>query len=1019
MKLKFKHQQFQLDAVKSVVDCFRGQPKSVSHFTLDMGRRGITVQSYMDTHGFVATVVNTDVGYKNSEIQLTDDEILRNIQEVQRRNGLPVSERLEGRYNITVEMETGTGKTYTYIRTMFELYKAYGWSRFIVVVPSIAIREGVLKSFQMTEDHFMAEYGMKPRYFVYNSKRLHQIEAFASNDGINVMIINSQAFSARGKDARRIYMELDEFQSRRPIDVIASTRPILIIDEPQSVEGERTREALKLFQPLFTLRYSATHRKDYNKVYRLDAMDAYNMKLVKKISVKGISVKGTSGANSYLYLEGIDVSDKHAPTARVEFEVRTKTGLVKKLHRVRVGDDLFQLSGRLEQYRGYRVAEVNGQKNRLEFANGVTLEAGEVQGDVNELDFRRIQIRETIKSHFEKERELYRYGIKVLSLFFIDEVAKYRQYDEDGNEKNGIYAAIFEEEYMAILNEYLSIYADDPYVQYLNRISVKDTHKGYFSIDKRSNRLVDPKVSRRETDSDDVDAYELIMRDKERLLSFSEPTRFIFSHSALKEGWDNPNVFQICTLKHSDSTIKKRQEVGRGLRLCVNQDGERMDASVLGERVHDINVLTVIASESYEQFARQLQSELAETISDRPPKYDLSFFLGKVLSNSNGETIELDASLANKLHRAFIRNEYLDDNVQLTEKYFQDAARGQLNLPDELTAFQGSLILLLEQPQTRDAALLAENERAKNISVLKPNQNFYKKEFQELWNRINRKTVYTVRFDSDELIRKCIDALNTQLHVPSIRYDIQYGELTYIASKEQLEKGEAFVTRERETEYHSRPVVSKVKYDLVGKLMEETRLTRKTIVKILTGIKSATFALFRNNPEEFILRAARIINEQKATTIIEAITYNPIDQTFETDIFTQNTLKGRWGENAIPVEKHIYDFVITDSKTEQQFAKDLDVSKEVVVYAKLPRGFFIPTPVGHYNPDWAIVLKDGAKKHIYFIAETKGSMDTLELREVEQAKIECARKHFKALSNEQVHYDVVDSYEKLLEIVKS
>ncbi|MEC0140927.1 DEAD/DEAH box helicase family protein [Paenibacillus macerans] len=1015
MKIKFKHQQFQLDAVKSIVDCFEGQPNELSRFTLDRGRRQKPEQMVMDD---LANAEQANIGFKNNAIQLIDQEILKNIQTVQRKNGLKISEKLEGKYNLTIEMETGTGKTYTYIRTMFELYQKYGWSKFIVVVPSIAIREGVLKTFQITEDHFMSEYGTKARYFVYNSKQLHHIEKFASDAGINVMIINSQAFNARGKDARRIYMELDDFNSRKPIDVLASTNPIMIIDEPQSVEGKQTKESLKAFNPLFTLRYSATHREDYNKVYRLDALDAYNKKLVKKISVKGITAKGTSGTDSYLYLEGIDVSTKHAPVARLEFEVKTKTGLARKTHKIRQNDDIYQLSGELEQYKGYKVSEINGQNNSISFINGVTLYAGDVQGDVGELHFRRIQIRETIKSHFEKERALFHQGIKVLSLFFIDEVAKYRQYDKDGSELNGVYAEMFEEEYTALLNEQLSLFADDPYIQYLNRIQVKETHKGYFSIDKKSNRYIDPKVSARETDSDDADAYDLIMRDKERLLSFSEPTRFIFSHSALKEGWDNPNVFQICTLKNSDSTIKKRQEVGRGLRLCVNQNGERMDSSVPGIDVHEINVLTVIASESYEQFAKQLQNEIAETLSDRPRKADRDFFLDKVLKNARGEQLKLEDALASKLLYTFIKNDYVDDQYNLTDVYFNAVENQSLKLPEELTDFQEPLVELVKSIYVEGKSNLADNERNRNIASVTVNNNFYKKEFQELWNQINRKSVYTVKFDSEELVKKCVWALDSHLQVPAIRYAIRHGEMNRIESQQQLKSGEAFQTRETKTELVEVKPEFRVKYDLVGKLMDETRLTRKTIVAILTGIKEATFLQFRKNPEEFMLRAAKLINEQKATTIIESITYDVLNDTFEADVFTKNTLSGKLGENAIPVEKHVYDYVVTDSKIERAFAKELDVSNEVRVYAKLPRGFFIPTPMGNYNPDWAIVFKEGDVKHIYFIAETKGSMESMELREVEKAKIECARKHFAKLNTGQLKYDVVNSYEKLLEIVK-
>lgn len=1016
MKIKFKHQQFQLDAVKSIVDVFQGQPNESSRFTLDKGRRQKSVEIgdlFQQTSG-----IDSEYGFKNNPIKLVDQEVLGNIQAVQRQNGLKLSERLEGKYNLTVEMETGTGKTYTYIRTMFELYKKYGWSKFIIVVPSIAIREGVLKTFQITEDHFMAEYGSKARYFVYNSKQLHHIEKFASDAGINVMIINAQAFNARGKDARRITMELDDFASRKPIDVIASTNPILIIDEPQSVEGQKTKEALKDFKALFTLRYSATHREDYNKVYRLDALDAYNMKLVKKISVKGISVKGSSGTNSYVYLEGVDVSNKHAPVARLEYEKRTKTGLTKVSKKIVTGDDLYQLSENLEQYKGYKVSEINGQNSSISFINGIMLFAGDVQGDVSELHFRRIQIRETLKSHFEKERVLFHKGIKVLSLFFIDEVAKYRQYDKDGNELNGDYADIFEEEYMELLNEQLSLFVDDPYVQYLNTIRVKDTHKGYFSIDKKSNRFVDSKVSARETDSDDADAYDLIMRQKEQLLSFEEPTRFIFSHSALKEGWDNPNVFQICTLKHSDSTIKKRQEVGRGLRLCVNKVGERIDSSIPGIDVHEINVLTVVASESYEQFAKQLQGEIAATLSDRPRKADSDFFLEKVLVNARGEQLKIDERLANKLQNAFIRNGYTDDDYNLTDAYFAAVEEQSIKLPDELNAHQEQLIELIKTIYVEGKSDMTNDDRKNTVPNITVNSNFHKKEFKELWSRINKRSVYTVQFDSEELVRKSIMAINMSLDVPSIRYSIKHGEMNEIESLEQLKQGEAFKIRETDADYVHQAAVSKIKYDLIGKLMDETKLTRKTIVSIMKGIKQAKFMLFQKNPEEFILRASRLINEQKATTIIESITYDVINDTFDTDVFTKNTLKGQLGQNAIAVEKHIYDYVVTDSKIERAFAKELDTSKEVNIYAKLPRGFYIPTPVGNYNPDWAIVLKEGNVKHIYFIAETKGSLDSMELREVEKAKIECARRHFAKLNSDQLKYDVVNNYEKLMEIVK-
>jgi len=1010
MKLKFKIQQFQTDAVSAVVDCFAGQPGGQSFFTLEKG-------FFQTPLGKKRQTSILEKGFKNRPIDLSPQDVLSNIIEVQKRNGLKPSSSLAGEYNLTVEMETGTGKTYVYIKTMFELFKQYGWNKYIVVVPSIAIREGVRKAFEITEAHFMEQYGRKARYFIYNSRQLHKIDQFAGDSGINVMIINTQAFNARGKDARRIYMELDEFQSRMPIDVIAQTNPIIIIDEPQSVEGQKTKESLKLFKPLFTLRYSATHREEYNKVYRLDAMDAYNKKLVKKISVKGIAIKGTTATDGYLFLEGIDVSSKHHPLARLEFEKKSATGVRREMRRVSVGDNLYELSGHLEQYHGYTVSEINGQekKNRIEFANGVTLSPGDAQGDVNEMTMRRIQIRETIRSHLDKERNLYQRGIKVLSLFFIDEVAKYRQYDTGGNQINGEYAQIFEEEYQKALAEYLET-SDDGYANYLRHIDAARTHNGYFSIDKKG-RMTDPKVKARETDSEDVSAYDLIMKDKERLLSFTEPTRFIFSHSALKEGWDNTNVFQICTLKHSDSTMKKRQEVGRGLRLCVDQTGERIDDSIPGIRVHDINILTVVASESYDSFARELQKQIAETLSDRPRKANIDFFEDNLLTNENAQEIRIDESLARKLYQGFVRNNYIDEDDNLTEEYYQAVENGEVKVPDELKEHRQAVIDLVSMIYSENASPLVQNERDKNVE-LKVNDNFHRDEFQKLWKKINVKTAYTVNFDTDELVGRCITALDKNLRITDISYQIKDGVLECIESKEQLQKGEGFTEKVSETGKVYGAVTSGVRYDLVAKLLSETRLTRKTIVNILTGIKKETFDLFKKNPEEFILKTARIINEEKATTIIERITYNATDETYGTEIFTKNNLKGMLGENALAVDKHIYDYVITDSKTEKKFARNLDISKEVSVYAKLPSGFFIPTPVGNYNPDWAIVFEEDKVKHVYFIAETKGSMNSLEFRGIEKAKIHCAKKHFEKISNNSVKYDAVDSFEKLLELVR-
>ncbi|MDR1895316.1 MAG: DEAD/DEAH box helicase family protein, partial [Prevotellaceae bacterium] len=598
MKLKFKHQRFQEEAAKVVCDVFAGQPYQTANYAIDPGATDGQIQ-YDDYMGF-----------KNYPLipSLTDPVILEHIQQIQRAQHIKPSDRLEGKYNLTIEMETGVGKTYTYIKTIFELNKQYGWSKFIVVVPSVAIREGVHKSFEMTQEHFAEDYGKKIRFFIYNSKNLTDIEHFASDSAINVMIINSQAFNATGKDARRIDMRLDAFKSRRPIDVIAKTNPVLIIDEPQSVEGAKTKEGLKKFKALLTLRYSATHRKDsvYNMIYRLDAMEAYNKRLVKKIAVKGISMSGTTATEGYVYLQNINIYQDKNPTATIGFEKKGASSVRQIVCVLSRGDNLYDKSSGLEEYRhGYVITDIDGRENSVTFQNGKKLYKGDVKGAVNENQLRRIQIRETILSHIEKERELFHRGIKVLSLFFIDEVAKYRLYDP---ERNGEYADIFEEEYTDIIKSLNpSLYDHKECFDFLKNTVASEAHQGYFSKDKKG-KMIDSKEERVTKESTDTDAYDLIMRNKERLLDRKEPVRFIFSHSALREGWDNPNVFQICTLKQSSAEVRKRQEVGRGLRLCVNAQGERMDVSVLGEEVHDVNMLTVIASESYESFAKGLQT---------------------------------------------------------------------------------------------------------------------------------------------------------------------------------------------------------------------------------------------------------------------------------------------------------------------------------------------------------------------------------------------------------------------------
>lgn len=1013
MKLKFKIQTYQTAAVEAVADCFLGQPKAEGvSYRIDPGRVESSAQVTLDY---------AEAGFRNADIALPASRVLENIQAVQRSQNLPQSSALVSNkvcpYNLDVEMETGTGKTYCYIKSMFEMNKRYGWSKFIVVVPSVAIREGVYKGFQITADHFLEQYGKRARFFIYNSKSPHDLESFSSDGGLNVMIINVQAFNARGQDARRIYEELDDFQSRRPIDVIAKNRPILIIDEPQKIEGAKGKasksfESLQEFNPLMILRYSATHKKEHNKVYRLDALDAFNQKLVKQIDARGVSVKGLTGTNAYLYLESIQVSPTKPPEARVELEIKQKNGIKRVLRKIGKGDNLHVLSDGLDQYAGYVVSEIDARDGTVSFTNGETLQTGEATGDVNEAQLRRIQIREAIKAHLEKEQNLHPRGIKVLTLFFIDEVAKYRTYVE-GEAQPGEYAKIFEEEYINALNE-IETLDDNDYNRYLKRIDKEKTHNGYFSIDKKG-RLTNPKeIARGENagETDDASAYDLILKDKERLLSLEEPVRFIFSHSALREGWDNPNVFVICTLKHSDNTISRRQEVGRGLRLCVNQHGDRIDNPA---EVHSVNVLTVVANESYKDFVSGLQKDISASLSARPRVADEKFFTGKVFKTAEGEEHTVTPQIAKSIYRYLLKNDFTDVQNHITEAYHQAKRNNTLpELPDELKPFTQEVFQLVDSVYSD--AQLPDVGNDRNKQVILPNANFDKKEFKELWSRINRQAAYSVHFDSAELVRKCVDCLNDKLRVTPLQYYIQRGEQRLEATYDDIKSGQAFTLAESTTGEVQTTASSAVKYDLIGNLAESTQLRRSTIAEILKGLNLAVFGQFKRNPEDFLSKAATLINEQKATVIIEHLSYCPLEGTHSLDIFTSDKTKHDISKG-IKAERHIYDYVFTDSKTERDFVTELDTSTEVVVYSKLPKGFYIPTPVGNYNPDWAIAFEAGKVRHVFFIAETKGSMSTMELRKIEESKIECARRYFANIATDRVKYEVVDSYRKLMEVV--
>lgn len=1010
MKFKFKIQQYQTDAVECIARVFDGEPCiDKTLYRRDIGK----VDSPM-------LRLENEEGYSNHELVQSEGNLLENIRQLQLENDIKKSEKLNknlGLVNLDIEMETGTGKTYVYIKSMFELNKRYGWSKFVVVVPSIAIREGVAKSFEMLETHFFEHYGKKAKWFVYDSSNLQKIDSYSSDAGINVMIINTQAFAssmkegANNKESKIIYSERDEFASRKPIDVLAANRPIIIMDEPQKMEGAATQAGLKRFNPLFTLYFSATHKTDHNLIYALDALDAYNKKLVKKIQVKGFEISNIPGIKDYMYLDDIVKSKNKAPIAKIEVNVKLKSGVItRKILSFVAGDKLETATG-LQVYKGLEVLNIDPERSSVTFVNDVVLSKGQVVGDISEDAMKRAQIRETIKSHFEKEKFNFERGIKTLSLFFIDEVSKYKSYDDEGNEVKGEYQKIFEEEYDYYRNENSNLF-NGKYQEYLDRFDAAQVHNGYFSIDKKGH-AVNSALKRGSDITEDESAYDLILRDKERLLSFDEPTRFIFSHSALREGWDNPNVFQICTLRHASSATAKRQEVGRGLRLCVDINGNRMDLDSLGENIHEVNKLTVIANESYKDFVSGLQAETKEVLRTRPTKADVEFFIGKNVT-VDGAKRPITKAEADAIHAYLLINDYIDEKGNVTEVYKTALKNGTLEpiKKASIAPMEADIHKLVQSIFDESVALDGMVEDG-NQTEIKDNglnkANFEKKEFQELWNQINHKYAYTVHYDSDELIKKVVNDINANLIVKKLSYTVHSGE-----QKDVNDFGD---NQKTASEVVDIAAISQTKYDLVGEIAKGATLTRKTVVAILKRIDASKFALFKSNPEEFISKVIKTIKEQKATMIVECIRYNTIDDTYDSTIFTNEKHSSTY-DKAIPVNKSVMEYIFPDSAIEKEFANSLEMATEVCVYAKLPRTFQIPTPVGDYAPDWAIAFEKDKVKHVFFVAETKGTMDSMMLRPVEKARIECAKKLFNEASTGNVHYAHVASYQDLLNAVR-
>ena len=985
MKLQFDpNLEYQEQAIASIVDIFRGQTPMQSNFTVSAyaGQIGL----YDSTNGI------------GNRLELDEDDILKNVQEIQLRNGLPQTKVMKaGQYDFDVEMETGTGKTYIYLRTIFELHKNYGFSKFIIVVPSIAIKEGVYKSLKITEEHFKGLYEQVIyNYFVYDSSKLEQVRSFAVSDHIEIMVINIDAFRKSFTDPEKenkaniIHRPNDKLNGMKPIDLIKETRPFVIIDEPQSVDTTpKAKEAIKSLHPLCILRYSATHVEKHNLVYKLDAVDSFALELVKQIEVAGFETKDY---HNQAYLKLLTVDNKKTPiTARVELDVKDKKGIVKRNPvLVKRGDDLYEKSGGRDVYEGYIVNEIYcevGNEYVSFTTKGVILRPGEAVGDLDDLVIKEQQIRKTIEEHLDKELVLNRQGIKVLSLFFIDRVANYRYYDEEGTPQKGIYARLFEKHYSDLSKQpkYHTLFKDIDL-----DTAVEEVHNGYFSIDKKGVFKDTSGVTLA-----DEDAYSLIMKDKEKLLSFETKLRFIFSHSALREGWDNPNVFQICTLNETKSEVKKRQEIGRGLRLCVNQAGERQHGFV-------INTLTVMANESYEQFAATLQKEYEKDGGIRFGIIEKHSFANFPVKQPDGTSKYLGQAASEIIFQHFQEKGYLDASGKVQDALKLALQNKSLDIPAEYKQLKPAITALAQK--VSGGLNLKNNSDKKQIELNK--QIYLDPEFKELWDRIKYKTTYSVDFDSEKLIEECCREMQQSLVV---------GSPKLIYSKATLEISAGGVTNEESDRYAV--AVKNVKEnipDIIAYLQNETNLTRKTIVEIL--LRSKTLPLFKKNPQRYMEQAAQIISAKMRLLIVDGIKYTKIGEQeyYAQELFESEELIGYLEKNMLESEKSVYKYVVYDSQNEESFARSFEKNKSIKLYAKLPSWFKIATPLGSYNPDWAILMERNGENKLYFILETKGDIIFDTLRPTEDAKIKCGIEHFKALGNDVV-FEKADNFNDFIE----
>ncbi|UNF51569.1 DEAD/DEAH box helicase family protein [Bartonella krasnovii] len=981
MKIKFDaNQHHQRRAWESAVGIFKGQELDKTLFSMPS----------LTKHEFEAYLTGKgERGYGN-RLCLSPEEILENVQNIQLRNGLKQTKELKS-LDFTIEMETGTGKTYVYLRSIFEMNKHYGFSKFIIVVPSIAIKEGVFKTLEMTKTHFKEQYENIPfDYFTYNSNRLEQVRSFAHNDYIQIMVINIDAFRKSFTDpsketsANIIHRWNDKMQGI-PIDLIQSTHPIVIIDEPQSVDTTtKSEEAIKSFHPLCIFRYSATHIDKHNMLYKLDAIDAYEQKLVKQIEVASIQVK--DGHNK-AYIKLLAVDNKKGHRAKIELDIQKKNTIKRSEKWVKQGDDLLNISGGRSLYDGYVVNDIYCEEGNeyIDFTSKPDIIAlHHAIGDVNEDEYKRLQIRKTIEEHLDKELKLTPMGIKVLSLFFIDKVAHYRDYT--AQEQKGKYALIFEEEYAKAIKKpkYNSLFSE------MDTDSLpSQVHNGYFSCDKSG-----VKDTNGSTKADE-DTYNLIMKDKEKLLSFDSKLKFIFSHSALKEGWDNPNVFQICTLNETKSTIKKRQEIGRGLRIAVNQDGERVHG-------FEVNTLTVMANESYEEFVDSLQKEIEKEEGLRFGIIEMHSFANILIEKENQEHTFLGAQASETIWYNLLEKQYIDQHSKITNELKKALQADNVVLPEQFEAQREAITAILKK--TAGGLNIKNNEDKRTVRLNKA--VFDSPEFKKLWNRIKYKTIYNVDFNPNELIKKCANSIRKNLVVGKTKFN-------YTRAKTEISKGGVNVA-ESQKSTHVYDVRDYKIPDILTYLQNETNLKRQSILSILR--ESGRLDDFKNNPQKFIDEVKRLITREMQRFIVDGIKYHKIgdEHFYAQELFEQEELIGYLNKNMIKANKATHDHVVYDSNIESSLAQSFEKNNEIKVYAKLPEWFKIDTPLGSYNPDWAILFEQDGKEKLYFVVESKGAIFEDMLRDMEKAKIHCGREHFKALGG-NTQYIVTNNYETFLD----